>query len=33
MDNSLDADATRVDVDLGSDWRGAYVRVADDGSA
>lgn len=31
VDNSIDADATRVDVDLGSDWRGAYVRIADDG--
>jgi hypothetical protein len=30
-DNSLDADATRVDIDLGSDWRGAYIRIADDG--
>ena len=31
VDNSLDADATRVDVDLGSEWRGAYIRIADDG--
>jgi hypothetical protein len=31
VDNSLDAEAARVDVDMGSDWRGAYVRIADDG--
>ena len=31
VDNSLDAEAGRVDIDLGSDWRGAYVRIADNG--
>lgn len=31
VDNSLDADATEVDITLDADWRGPYVRIADDG--
>jgi hypothetical protein len=31
VDNSLDADATAIDVVLDADWRGAYVRIADNG--
>src|SRR4051812_35000228 len=31
VDNSLDADAREIDVVLDADWRGPYVRVADDG--
>jgi hypothetical protein len=31
IDNSLDAGATRIDVDLRSDWRGAFLRIADNG--
>jgi len=31
VDNSLDADALRVDVDLAHDAHGGWVRIADDG--
>jgi Histidine kinase-, DNA gyrase B-, and HSP90-like ATPase len=31
VDNSLDASASAVNVDLGGDWRGSYLRVVDDG--
>jgi hypothetical protein len=31
IDNSLDAGATVVDIDLDSEWRGSYLRVADNG--
>jgi hypothetical protein len=31
VDNSLDAGARSISVDLAADWRGAYVRIADDG--
>lgn len=31
VDNSLDADAREIDVVLDADWRGPYVRIADDG--
>ena len=32
VDNSLDAGATRVDIDLRASWRGAFLRIADNGS-
>jgi hypothetical protein len=31
VDNSLDADATEVDIELATDWRGPYIRIADNG--
>jgi Histidine kinase-, DNA gyrase B-, and HSP90-like ATPase len=31
LDNSIDAGARCVTIDLGTDWRGSYLRVADDG--
>jgi hypothetical protein len=31
VDNSLDAGATVVDIELDSEWRGSYLRVADNG--
>jgi hypothetical protein len=31
VDNSLDAGATAVTIDLGAEWRGSYLRVADNG--
>ena len=31
IDNSLDAGATVVDIDLDSEWRGSYLRVTDNG--
>src|SRR4051812_36641008 len=31
VDNSLDAGATRVEVDLTQHWRGPYVRIVDNG--
>lgn len=32
IDNSLDAGATRIDVELDAEWRGSYLRVADNGA-
>jgi Histidine kinase-, DNA gyrase B-, and HSP90-like ATPase len=31
IDNSIDAAATRIRIDVGADWRGSYVRIEDDG--
>lgn len=31
LDNSVDAGAREVRIDVGADWRGAFVRIADDG--
>jgi hypothetical protein len=31
VDNSIDADATEVRIDVGADWRGSYLRISDDG--
>lgn len=31
IDNSLDAGARRIAVDVHTDWRGSYLRIADDG--
>jgi hypothetical protein len=32
LDNSIDAGAQEVRIDLGTDWRGGFVRIADDGA-
>jgi hypothetical protein len=32
IDNSLDAGANRVRIDIGADWRGSYLRIADNGT-
>lgn len=32
IDNSLDAGATQIDVELDAEWRGSYLRVADNGA-
>jgi hypothetical protein len=32
VDNSIDADAGEVRIDVGADWRGSYLRIADDGA-
>lgn len=31
VDNSIDADATKVRIDVGADWRGSYLRISDNG--
>jgi hypothetical protein len=31
VDNSIDADATDVQIDIGADWRGSYLRISDNG--
>lgn len=31
VDNSVDAEATAVNIDLNADWRGSYLRVTDNG--
>lgn len=31
VDNSIDAEATEVRIDVGADWRGSYLRISDNG--
>lgn len=31
IDNSIDAGASDVRIDVGADWRGSFLRIADDG--
>lgn len=31
LDNSVDAGASEVRIDVGSDWRGSYLRIVDNG--
>jgi hypothetical protein len=33
VDNSLDAGARRIDIDLATNWRGPFLRIVDDGHA